>query len=76
MNKKKWVKKNGAVSGGHCYIISHTVSESKNHNPYILEKRDENTHNIYEMENTGMKDGVEIDVMLHASTIHQYFNLE
>ena len=46
------------------------------HNPYILEKWDENTHNIYEMENTGLQNGVEIDVMLHASTIYQYFNLE
>ena len=28
------------------------------------------------MENNGLKDGVNIDVMLPASTLHQYENME
>ena len=56
---------------------SHTVSEAKNHKfLYPSKKTDENTHNRPEMWNTGLQYGVDIDVMLRASTIHKYDNME
>ena len=36
----------------------------------------ENSHNRSEIENTGFQNGDEIDVMLHASTMNQYENME
>ena len=36
---------NITVSGGHCYMNSHTVSENNNHNSiYTTNKSDESTH--------------------------------
>ena len=47
---------------------SHTVSEAKNHNfIYSTHKSDENNQNRSEMENTGLQDGVDIDIILTAS---------
>ena len=44
---------------------------------YIIQtKRDENTPNLSTMENTGLKDGVGINVMLPASTLHKYYSME
>ena len=55
---------------------SNTVSESKNHiSINFTKKSDEDTKNISERENNELKDGFEIDVMLPASTLHQYSNL-
>ena len=56
---------------------SHTVSEANNHK-YIdyTKKSDENTHSIYEMENTWLNDGVDINVVLPSSKLHQYANME
>ena len=70
-DEMNWGVKNYNVSGGHCYTNSNTVSEAKNHN-YIdsTNKSDENTLNRSEMENTGFQDGVDIDVMLPASTFN------
>ena len=41
---------NGDISGGHCYMNSHAISEAKNHK-YIAstKKNDDNTHNRSEM---------------------------
>ena len=63
--------KNVDVSGGHCYMNNHTKYESKEHN-YIdfTEKSDESTPNRTETENTGLQEGVDIDVVLLASTLH------
>ena len=71
-----WGFFNGDVSGGHCYSNIQTVSESNNHKSiYSTNKSDKSTHNRSEMENTVLQDGVDIDVMLLASTLHQYVNM-
>ena len=72
-----WGVKNGDVRGGHCYTNSHTVSESNNHISIdSAKKSNENNHNISEIEDTGLQDGLGIDVMLPESTIHQCANIE
>ena len=69
--------KYGNVSGGHCYMNTHTKSEAKEQNLIDYTNRsDESTPNKSEMENTGLQDCVDIDVMLQASKIHQYPNME
>ena len=36
-----WREKSGAINCGNCFMISHTVSEAKNHNYiYYTKKRD------------------------------------
>ena len=56
---------------------SHTLSEANNHNSTdYTNQRDGNVSNMSEMEYTVLHDVVEIDVMLPASTPHQYANKE
>ena len=65
------------VSGGHYFMNSHNISEAKKHNNIdSTNKWDENSPEVSEIENTGLQDGVEIDVMLPASTIHKQTNIE
>ena len=64
-NDKDWGIKNGDVSGGNCYTNSHTFSLRKNHNSVdSSNNRDENSPNLFSMENNELKDGVDIDIML------------
>ena len=68
---------NGYVDGDHCYMNSTTVSEAKNQNSVdYTQKRDDIARNISKMENTGLQDDDDIDVMLPSSTLHQYSNME
>ena len=54
-----------------------TRSEINNHNSIdYTKKRYEISTNIYLRENNGLSDGVDIDYMLPASTLNQYFNME
>ena len=56
---------------------THTISEAREQNFIDSTNRsDEITPNISETENNGLQDGVDIDVMLPASTLHQYANME
>ena len=56
---------------------SHTISESKNQKfVYSTRKRDENSPNRSEMENSVLQDGIDIGVMLPESALQQYSNLE
>ena len=65
------------VSCGHWYMNSNTIYEAKNPNFMdSTKKRNENAPNLSTMKNTGLKDGDGIDVMLPASTLHQYANME
>ena len=68
---------NGYFNGVHCYMKSSTESESKNCNSTVFaRKRDEIAPNRSKIENSGLQYGFEIDVMLPASTLHQYDNME
>ena len=68
---------NGDNNGDFCYVNSSTGSESKNHNSiYYNNKRDGIFTNIYLMENNGLPDGFGIGVMLPASTLNPYANME
>ena len=72
-----WGVENGDVSGGFCFMNSHTLSEANIKNSiYSTKKREGNVTNISEMEGTGLQDVVDINVMLPASTIHQNANME
>ena len=65
------------IIGDHFYMNSHTVSEANNPKYiYYTNKSDENTYNRYNTENTRINDGVDIDVMLPTSKLHQYENME
>ena len=56
---------------------THTISESKEHNfIYYTKKSDESAPKISEMKNTGLQDVFDLDVMLPASTLHQYVKME
>ena len=69
--------KSGDMSDEHCFMDSHNISEAKKHNNIDSTKKwDENSPEVSEIENTGLQDGVEIDVMLPASTIHKQTNIE
>ena len=53
------------VNGGHFYMNIPTGYESNNHiSVDSTKKRDEISPNIYEIENNGLLDSVDIDVML------------
>ena len=72
LNDTNWGIENGDVSGGNCFMNRQTLSETKNQNSiYSTKKRDENFSNVYEIENTGLQDDVEIDIMLPASKLYQ-----
>ena len=72
-----WGVENGDVSGESCFMNSHTLYEATKHiSVYSTEKRDRNVTNVYEMEDTGLKDGVGISVMLDTFKLHQYANME
>ena len=71
-----WGVENGDFCGDHWYMNIHTIFEANNHNSIDdTKKRDENVPNLSEMENNWLQDGVEIDVMLPASKIHQYYDM-
>ena len=63
MNDINWGVENVDVSGGHCYMNSHTLSEANNHY-YVYDPkiRDENVANVSEMENSVLQYGVDINV--------------
>ena len=70
------VVENVDVNGGHCYINTPTVSESKNHNfIYSTKKRGAISLNRSEME-MFLQCGVAIDVMLPLSTLNKCSNME
>ena len=72
-----WDVKNCDMSGVHCFMNSNTLYKANNNN-YVdyTKKSDQNTPNRYEIENTGLKDGDDIDVMLSTSTLNKYANME
>ena len=56
---------------------SSTGSESNNHNSMDYTKKIEDiSTNRYLIENNALPDGVRIDIMLPASTLNQYANME
>ena len=60
------------LSGGHCFMNSHILSESKNQNFIDFTKKlDGNVPNVSEMEDTGLQDGAYIDVMLPAYKLNK-----
>ena len=68
---------NGDVSGGNCYMSRYTRYESKNHNSiYHIKKIDEISTKRSEIENNRLQDSVDIDVILSASKLNQYNNME
>ena len=68
---------NGDLNGGYCYMNSSTGSESNNNNSIdYTNKRGEISPNRCSMENNGLPDVVDIEVMLAASTLNQYTNME
>ena len=55
----------------------HNISEAKNHNSVdFTENRDESAPKLSTMLNTGLQDGVDVDVLLSTSTLNQYANME
>ena len=77
LNYMNWAFKKCDVSNGHYYMNIHTVSEANNHNfGKYIRRIDDNTCNIYEMENTVLQDSVDINVILPASTLREYANNE
>ena len=67
---------NGDVSGGNFYMNNHIIPGANNHNTiYYTKKRDGNVPNISEIEDDGFQYSVDIDVMLLASTLHQYASM-
>ena len=77
LNEMNWDVLNVYVSDVHCYINSHTLYEANNHNSIdYTRKRDENSPNRSEMENSVLQDGIDIGVMLPESALQQYSNLE
>ena len=76
-NYMNWGVENGYVSSGNFYMNRHTLSEVDNHNYiYSRNKRDENSPKLSAMEDTGLQNGVDIDVIIPASTLHQYPNMQ
>ena len=68
---------NGDLSSRFFLINHHTLSEVNNNNSIdSTKKRDGHFPNVSEIEDTGLKDGVDIDAMLSVSTNHQYSNTE
>ena len=64
------------VSGGHFFMKSHTLSEAKNQTSIdSTNKRYGNVPNVYEMEDTGIQDKVDIGAISSSITIHQYSNI-
>ena len=71
-----WYVENCDVSGGHCFMKNHTISEAMNQNSIDYTKiRDVNVPNVSVMEDFGFQDGVCIDSILSASTLNQYANM-
>ena len=72
-----WDVENGDVSGGNCFMNSHTIYKANNHNSiYSTNKRDVNFPNLSEMEDTGLHYGIDIDAMLYAFTLNTYSDTE
>ena len=72
-----WGVESGDVIGTHYFVNSHIIYKTKNQNSiYYTKKRDGNVTNVPEMEDTISHDGVDVDVMLPASKLHQYANME
>ena len=68
---------NDDVIDGRGFMNSHAIYEAKNPNSIDDAKKiGENFLNVYEMEDTRLKDGVDIDDIFSASTLHRYFNME
>ena len=64
------------VSGGNCFMNSHTISEANNLKIiYSTNKGDKSVPSVYEMENIGIQYGFESDVMLPAFALHKYVNM-
>ena len=77
MNEMNISVENSDVNGDCYYMNFSTVSESNNHNTIdYKKKRDEIFTNRHLMKNNGLQDGVGIDVMLPASALNQYSNME
>ena len=55
---------NGDMSSGHYFMNSHTLFEANNHNAISSTKKgDENTPNVYEMEDTVLNYDVGVDAI-------------
>ena len=69
---------NDDINGDYCYINISTGYESNNHNTIDYTKKSDefSTNRYYLMENNGFPDGVVIDVVLPASALNQYDNME
>ena len=68
---------NGGVSGGHCFIKGHNISEANNPSYiYSTKKRDENFPDVSEMKYSGLQGGVGIYNMFYTFTLHQYANMK
>ena len=68
---------NGDINYDYCYMNSSNGSKSKNHNSIdYTNKRDEISTTRYLMENNRLTNSVGIGIMLTASTLNQYANME
>ena len=77
VNEMNMSVENGDVNVGYCYINSSTGYFIRNHHSIDYKnKRDEISANRYLRENNGLPDGVDIDDVLSASSLNQYFNME
>ena len=61
----------------HCLMKCHTISEAnKPSSLYSTNKMDRNSPNVTKIEDTGLKDGVDINDIYPVSTLHQYINMK
>ena len=62
---------NGDVSGGHCFMNFCNLYEAKNLSSMdAAKKMNGNVPKLSQMEDTRFQDGVDIDAVLSASTLH------
>ena len=72
-----WGVENVDVRISHCYINSHTLYESNNHKSmYSTKKMGLKLSQLICNGEKRLQDSLYIDVMLPASTLHQYANTE
>ena len=77
LNKMNMGVENFDVNGGNCYMNIITVFEANNHNSiYSTKKIDEIYPYRSEIENTGLRDGVDIYAVIPLSTLNLYANME
>ena len=68
---------NNDINGDYCYMNGYTGYESNNHNYIDYTKKRYEIYTIrYVMENNGLLASIRIYIMVTASTLNQYVNME